>query len=145
MAMQLKPLYRVRFTYPEGWAVELPGGASQHFYIAEGVCTGRISGRFRGANHPQRRADGTFQPDFQGVILTEDGATIYFDSRGYGRAYPPGRRQIVASAIHLSDDERYTWLNDVVCACTGEVRARPGQDTELLLDVAELVWEPPAE
>jgi hypothetical protein len=46
-------------------------------------------------------------PDFQGVIETVDGAEVLFDDRGYGRAYPVGRRQIVTSATHLSEDERY--------------------------------------
>ena len=97
-------------------------------------------------------------PDFQGVIEAEDGATILFDIRGFGRAYPPGRRQIVSTASHLSDDERYRWLNDTVCVAAGEVRTRTGETesaaggkvtirptVELVLDVAELVWEPIAE
>jgi hypothetical protein len=46
------PLYRIRFTYPEGWAIGLGGDWEQHFYIAEGRCEGVISGRFRGANYP---------------------------------------------------------------------------------------------
>jgi hypothetical protein len=138
--MKLEPLYRTRFEYPESWAVELDGLA-QHFFLAEGRCEGAIAGRLRGANHPVRRADGTFRPDFQGVIETDDGATIFFDYRGYGRAYPVGRRQIVGFAFHLSDDERYRRLNDVVCACAGEVRMEES-GTVLVLDVAELVWEP---
>ena len=98
----------------------------------------------RGANHPRRRTDGTYCPDFQGVIETADGAEIFFDSRGYGRAYPVGRRQIVASVTHLSGAEEYRWLNDVVCVGAGEVRARPGGDgPDLVIDVAELVWQPP--
>jgi hypothetical protein len=141
--MRLEPLYRVRFEYPEGWSVELDG-FEQHFYVAEGRCEGEIAGRFRGANHPRRRADGTFCPDFQGVIETHDAATVFFDCRGYGRAYPAGRRQIVGFAFHLSDHERYRRLNDVVCACTGEVRTQ-GSGTVLVLDVAELVWEPVVE
>jgi hypothetical protein len=56
-----------------------------------------VTGRFRGANHPRRRGDGTFLPDFQGVITTDDGATIFFDYRGYGRSLParasPDRRR----------------------------------------------------
>ena len=40
--------------------------------------------------------DRTFVPDFQGVIETEDGATVFFDMHGYGRAYPVARRQIGA-------------------------------------------------
>jgi hypothetical protein len=151
--MQLRPLYRVRFVYPEGWTVNLTGERGTqgyHYYFAEGRCEGRISGRFRGANHPRSRTDGTFMPDFQGVIETDDGATILFDHMGYGRAYPAGRRQIVMAGTHVTEDERYKWLNDVVCAGTGEVRTLQGERenltrVELVLDVAELVWEPIAE
>lgn len=146
--MQLKPLYRLRFTYPEEWSVNItgPNGTeSEHLFFAEGRCEGRITGRFRGANHPHRRTDGTFMPNFQGVIETDDGALIMLDMRGYGRAYPPGRRQIVGSGTHLSEHENYKWLNDVVCVLVGEVRSRPGQEVELVVDVAELIWEPIAE
>jgi hypothetical protein len=72
------------------------------------------------------------------VIETDDGATIMFEWHGYGRAYPVGRRQVVGAVFHLSDHERYERLNDVVCVCTGEVRAAA---RELVVDVAELIWE----
>jgi hypothetical protein len=145
MTPPLKLLYRLTFTYPQGWGIPLAGDDStegQFFFIAEGRAEGRSSGRMTGANHPRRRGDGTFEPDFQGVIETDDGAVIYFNYRGYGRAYPPGRRQIVGSATHLSAAERYRWLNDVVAASTGEVRAREGQPAELIVDVYELEWQP---
>ncbi len=48
----------------------------------------------------------------------------------------------------MSDSERYRRLNDVVCVCVGEVRApsEPDQESpDLVIDVAELVWEPIAE
>jgi hypothetical protein len=151
--LQLKPLYTVRFRYPADWAVELTGPAGteeRHFYLAEGTCSGRLAGKFRGANHPRRRTDRTFTPDFQGVVETDDGAVIMFDYQGYGRAYPPGRRQIVIAATHLAADERYRWLNDVVCVGSGEVRVpdKPAEemtqiDVELVIDVSELIWEPP--
>src|SRR5687767_6030387 len=134
--MQLKPLYRVRFAAREAdpaISVTLNGPRGSHtqlFVILEGRCEGRVTGRFFGANHPQSRADGVFQPDFQGVIETEDGATIMFDHRGYGRPYPVGRRQIVGTFRHISGDERYHWLNDVVCAATGEVRESEGAPTQ---------------
>ena len=147
--MRLEPLYRVRFTYPESWTVGLEGGWEQHFLLAEGRCEGSISGRFRGANFPLREtAAGPFRPDFRAVIETDDGATIMFVWQGYGRAYPPGRRQIVGSVLHVSDDERYRRLNDVVCVSVGEVRAPSEPDREspdLVIDVAELIWEPIAE
>jgi len=144
--MRLEPLYRIRFTYPEGWAVDLEGGWQQHFYLAEGACEGELTGRFRGANFPLRRTvDGPFRPDMRGVIETDDGATVLFAFSGYGRAYPAGARQIVGSALHVSDHPRYRRLNDTVCVCVGEVRALAvagRSSSQIVLDVAELVWEP---
>lgn len=145
--MRLEPLYRLRFRYPEEWGVDIEGDGgtqSQYLFFAEGRVEGRIAGRFRGANHPQRRTDGTFLPDFQGVIETDDGAVILCDTHGYGRAYPVGRRQIVVATTHVSDDERYRWLNDVLCVGVGEVRSGE-DDTELVIDVSELIWEPIAD
>jgi hypothetical protein len=41
----------------------------------------------------------------------------------------------------MSDDERYRWLNDVVCTLPGEVRLRSdGSGSDVEYDVAELVW-----
>jgi hypothetical protein len=91
--MRLEPLYRVRLTYPEGWAVGL-------------------------------------------------------EWHGYGRAYPPERRQIAGSVFHLADREPYSRLNDAVSVCVGEVRAPsdPAQTgPDLVMDVAELIWEPIAD
>lgn len=144
--MRLEPLYRVRFTYPEDWMVRLEQDWEAHLFIAEGRCEGAISGRFRGANFPYRRGpSGPFTPDFRAVIESSDGATIMWECRGYGRAYPPGRRQIVGSVVHLSDDDRHKRLNDAMCVCVGEVRAPTdpsARSPDLVLDVAELIWEP---
>ena len=139
--MRLDPLYRIHFTYPEGWDISLGGDWEQHFYVAEGRREGAINGRFRRANYPQRRSDGTIRPDFRALIETDDGATIMFEWHGYGRDHPVGRRQVVGAIFHSIDDERYVRLNDVICVCVGEVRARPENPTELVIDIAELVWE----
>jgi len=148
-SLRLEQLYRIRFTYPEGWGVGLEGGWEQLLFLAEGRCEGSVACRFRGSNFPQRRtAAGPFVADFRAVIETDDGATIMFECHGHGRAYPPGRRQIVGSVLHVSDSERYRRLNDVVCVCVGEVRAPDDPNREspaLVMDVAELVWEPVAE
>jgi hypothetical protein len=144
--MRLEPLYRIRFAYPESWSVGLEGGWEQHLYLAEGRCEGAVCGRFRGANFPLRQgADGPFRPDFRAVIEADDGATIMLEWRGYGRARPVGRRQVVGAVFHWSDDDEYRRLNDAVCVCVGEVRAPrdPSQpEPDLVLDVAELIWEP---
>jgi hypothetical protein len=151
--MRLEPLYRLRFTYPDSWETHLTsklGTEEQHFFLAEGHCDGRINGRFRAANAPRRRTDGTFTPHFHEVIETDDGATIYLEFRGYGRTYPAGRRQWLVAGTHLSDAEAYHWLNEAIVVGTGEVRWNPQLETstapnaspDLVLDVAKLIWEP---
>jgi hypothetical protein len=146
----LEPLYRATFTTPAFWSVEIEGEhgtVGQSFLIAEGRTEGRLSARFLAANYPRRRSDGTLLPDFHGVLETDDGATVLFTWRGYARSAPEGRpRQLVGSVTHLSDDARYRWLNDVVCALAGEVRERPGSaGFDVVVDVIELVWQPLAE
>jgi hypothetical protein len=146
--LRLQPLYRLTFRYTEEWGVTLgdsPSLAGAYFFIAEGRCSGNLVGRFRAANHPLRRDDGTFLPNCQGIIDTEDGATIVVEMRGYGRAYPVGARQVVVAVTHVSDDPRYSRLNDSLAVGCGEVRRLPDDDAELVIDVSELVWEPMAE
>ena len=46
------------------------------------------------------------------------------------------------SATHLSEDERYRWLNDSLSVGVGEVRSQEGEPTELVIEWAEVVWEP---
>ena len=139
--MRLEPLYRLTFHYPEWWHVDAGAGDEHYLFVAEGRCEGGIAGRFRGANHPRRRGDGTYLPDFQGVIETDDGATIMVETRGFGRAYPEPRRQVVVATTHFTGDERYRRLNDVLCVGVGEVRPQD-ERTDIVIDVAEVVWEP---
>lgn len=132
--MRLEPLYRARFTTPERWSVEIrgPHGAeAQNLLFAEGRREGRIVASMRAANFPRRRADDTLTPDFRGVLETDDGATILFTRQGYRHTAGDGVRRLVGAMTHVSDDERYRWLNDVVCAVYGE-------DTPPLLDAVRL-------
>jgi Protein of unknown function (DUF3237) len=142
--MRVEALYTATFTTPEAWSVERPGagGERQSFLIAEGRCSGRIAGRVRAANYPRGRPDNVLLPDFRGVLETDDGATVLFAWRGYARPSSSGR-ELVGSITHVSDDMRYSWLNDVVGVVTGEVRREPGGDgSEVVIEVAEIVWEP---
>jgi hypothetical protein len=170
--VRLATLYTIRFFYPQGWSVAVTGpqGTEQRdFYPAEGRCEGRVRGMFRGANHPRRRPDETYEMDLQGFIETEDGATIMIDYQGYGRSrrrsdelyaaasmtseVTARRRQVVGFARHLTDSPSYHWLNDAVCAIAGEVRPPVGvppdqirqADVRLVFDVAELLWDAPPE
>ena len=129
--MQLDPFYRVTFTTTESWSVTregTDGSEGQSFLIADGRAEGRISGRYRAANFPRRRVDGVLEPSFRGVLETDDGATILFRWDGLTTGATSGARQLVGTMSHVSDDERYRWLNDRLCAVEGEVRARSGGD-----------------
>jgi hypothetical protein len=170
--MRLEPLYTLRFFYPDGWGIALTGpkGTEEHdFYFAEGQCDGRVTGKFRGSNHPRKRTDETYEMNLQGFIETNDSATIMIDYRGYGRSRKGSddlyeaasvatdatrfRRQVVGFARHVTDNPKYVWLTDAVCAIAGEVRVpvvlEGGQveqgDVKLVFSVSEIVWETPPE
>ena len=127
--MRLEPLYRLGFRYSGIWDAQ-----DLRLLFGDGRCEGRVSGGFRGVNRARRRSDGSFEPDYDAIIQTDDGASILWHLTGYG--WPESGR-VVAAVKHASDDERYAWLNDVLCAVAGTVARR-----EVVLDVAELVWEP---
>ena len=56
---------------------------------------------------------------------------------------PSGMRQLLGTIQHVTDDDRYAWLNDRVCAIEGEVRPRvEGDGFDVVLDVWVMVWEP---
>ena len=131
--MRLESLYRLRFRYDEHWSI-----GAQNFGIAEGRCEGRVSGRFRAANHARVREDGTVLPDIQGVIEVDGGGLLMLDLRGRARLLEDGSLRAVGTATHLSGDERFRWLDDVVCAI--EARRAPDED-EIEVEVSELVWE----
>jgi hypothetical protein len=143
--MRLEPFYRVTFTTPESWNVTRKGrsGAEgQSFLIAEGRVEGRLSARYRAANYPRRRVDGALEPEFRGVLETDDGATVLFHWEGLASLTDSGMRQLVGTIQHVADDDRYAWLNDRVCAVEGEVRPRADAGFDVILDVSLMVWEP---
>jgi hypothetical protein len=144
--MQLEDLYRVTFTTPESWSVTRSGSdgdEGQSFLIAEGRATGRISARYRAANYPRRRVDQALEPAFRGVLETDDGASILFHWEGLAAMTPSGMRALLGTIQHVTDDERYVWLNDRVCTVEGEVRPRAaGDGFDVILAVSLMVWEP---
>jgi uncharacterized protein DUF3237 len=144
--MQLEPIYRVTFTTPESWNVTREGASGaegQSFLIAEGRAEGRLAARYRAANFPRRRVDDALEPEFRGALVTDDGATILFHWEGLAASTDTGMRTLLGIAQHVTDDERYRWLNDRVCAVEGEVRPRTdGSGFDVVLEVSEMVWEP---
>ena len=141
--MRLNPLYTVTFTTPEAWSVEVTAGVEgRGFLLAEGRSTGRLSARYRAANFPRKRSDGALVPEFRGVLETDDGATILFEWNGLATLADSGMRLLLGSLVHTTDDPRYRWLNDRVCAVEGEVHPRSdGTGSEVVFEVAEMIWE----
>jgi hypothetical protein len=81
-------------------------------------------------------------PEFRGVLETDDGAVILFEWQGLAVLGDSGMRQLLGSLVHTTDDPRYRWLNDHVCAVEGEVRPRgDGSGFDIVLEVSEMVWE----
>jgi hypothetical protein len=143
--MRLEPLYTATFTTPESWSVEVAAEAGiegRGFLLAEGRTTGRISARYRAANFPRKRVDAALVPEFRGVLETDDGGAILFEWQGLGVLTDSGMRKLLGSLVHTTDDTRFRWLNDRVCAVEGEVRPRTdGPGFEVVLEVSEMVWE----
>jgi hypothetical protein len=143
--MRLELLYTVTFTTPEAWSVEAAAEAGiegRSFLLAEGRSVGRLSARYRAANFPRKRADGALVPEFRGVLETDDGAAILFEWQGLAVLTDSGMRGLLGSLVHTTDDHRYLWLNDRVCAVEGEVRPRTeGSGFEVVFEVSEMVWE----
>jgi hypothetical protein len=143
--MRLELLYTVTFTTPKAWSVELAADAGiegRSFLLAEGRSTGRLSARYRAANFPRKRTDAALVPEFRGVLETDDDATILFEWQGLAVLSASGMRQLLGSLVHTTDDPRYRWLNDRVCAVEGEVRPRAdGSGFDVVFEVSEMVWE----
>ena len=122
--------------------MELAGPAGtegQSFLIAEGRCEGRLPGRElpRGGG-PAPPSCQTFAASFRQPAARRC-LSHGTDTRGLPRVECASS----LAALPMSDDERYRWLNDVVCTLTGEVRPRSdGSGSDVEYDVAELVWEP---
>jgi len=143
--MRLASLYTVIFATPEAWSVEVASDAGiegRSFLLAEGRSTGRLSARYRAANFPRKRTDAALVPEFRGVLETDDGATILFEWQGLAVLGDSGVRELLGSLVHTTDDPRYRWLNDRVCAVEGEVRPRAdGSGFGVVFEVSEMVWE----
>ena len=126
--MRLEHLFDLDLRYEGEYVVVRPyGGADGIGYAAgTGRATGpRVEGDVRFSNNPRVRGDGALLADLAGAIVTDDGARVVFSITGLGRKDPNGRSFNVALAMTLeSDDERYAWLNEALCAAEASVVGR---------------------
>ena len=77
--------------------------------LAEGA---RVSGRVRWDLFENQR-EGVCDTHFRGVIETEDGATIAFDTLGFFRPLkgPGNKWALMGVAAFEPEDDRYAWLS----------------------------------
>lgn len=139
----LDVLYRVTYTMPESWAAGIGDpatGESRHLLIGEGRCEGRISGRVRLVNHPHRRSDGLLEPEFHGVVETDDGAVVLFRFAGLGEVLPDRVLRIMGLVVHESSDERYGWVRWAPALVGGSVPLDHPPYT-ITVASAEGLWE----
>ncbi len=115
---------------------ETPLGKRRIVTVTGGQFEGeRLSGRLLpgGGDWLLERADGVSVLDVRLTLQTDDGALIYMTYRGLrhgppevlarlakGEAVDPGSYYFRASPVFETADDRYGWLNRIVCVAVGE-------------------------
>ncbi len=118
---------------------ETPHGRRRIIGITGGRFSGeRLSGRVLpgGADWQVIRADGVADLDARYTLETHDGALIYVTNRGYrhgpsavmqklaeGEQVDPSLYYMRTTPLFETGDERYAWLNRMICVATGARRA----------------------
>ena len=97
------------------------GIGGQYVGTLEGIVKGeRLRGTFKSVNVPARRPDNVNCPAFRGVIVTDDGAKIYFELNGIALLRPEDKARVFTTSLSLrTGDPRYAWVNDTVGAAEG--------------------------
>jgi hypothetical protein len=107
-----------------GYVVLRPFGGDDGAGYGEGrgtVAGERLAGTCVWSNHPQRRGDGRMLPDVHGLIVTDDGAEVLFRLNGVTVFDTEGRGGQNLVGTFTAEDERYAWLNDLVCVAEGVI------------------------
>jgi hypothetical protein len=115
-----------------------PLGRRRIIAIAGGRFSGeRLSGRVLpgGADWQLIRSDGVAELDARYTLETADGALVYVRNRGYrhgpadilkrlaaGENVDPAHYYMRTTPLFETGDERYAWLNRIVCVASGARR-----------------------
>jgi len=137
--LNLRPLLKAEITLAAPLELgDTPLGRRRIIHITGGRFSGaRLSGRVLagGADWQVIRADGVADLDARYTLETSDGALIYVRNRGYRHGPPEIIRKLAAgepvdaSLYYMrttpsfeTGDQRYAWLNRMVCVATGARR-----------------------
>ena len=127
MTMRLVHLCDMTLDYEGAPAMVRPysGQEGTVFGAGAGVASGeRLHGTVKWFNYAHRRSDGVMLPTMTGAVTTDDGATILFTMQGRTNftVTGEGARQTgnqLFSVFFETEDERFRWLNTVVCVMEG--------------------------
>lgn len=148
---KLRPLLKAEITLaPPQEVGDTPMGRRRIIAITGGRFSGdRLSGRVLpgGADWQVIRSDGVAYLDTRYSLQTDDGALIYVRNLGYrhgpaevmerlraGEAVDPALYYMRTTPWYETGDERYLWLNRIICVATGARRA-----SAVELDVFEVL------
>jgi hypothetical protein len=135
--MRLVPLFEGELIYDESTEIGFPtygeDGDWSAYVQGHGSISGvRLEGELRWTNHPRRRADGTWLPNYVGTIATADGAQVLFSMAGYnqglGDPFTYEQRAALCSLTLAATEERYHWVNALFAVVEADVR--PSADPE---------------
>src|SRR4030081_2806877 len=89
--------------------------------MLEGTVTGdRLRGTLKSVNAPAKRPDNVNCPAFRGVIVTNDGAKIYFEFNGIALLRPEDKARVFTTSLVLRrGNARYSGVNNTVGAVEG--------------------------
>ena len=131
--------YAITLEYPPDDTPEGPYGNRRVFTFTGGSFEGpRLKGKIvpPGGDRYLRRADWIGHVDYRATLKTDDGAQIYLQLFGITRADPTrptrpegepadyGDRYYMVTPRFETGDDRYAWLNGLVCV--GEGKPIPG-------------------
>jgi hypothetical protein len=137
--LQLRPLLKLDIALAEPQELgDAPLGRRRIINITGGRFRGeRLSGKVLpgGADWQVVRGDGVADLDARYTLETEDGALIYVRNHGYrhgpadvlkelssGKDVDPSLYYMRTTPLFETGDQRYAWLNRLICVGTGARR-----------------------
>lgn len=114
----MKRLFEIELQYKPEMAPVSPATGKIGEYIGSGE--GCAKGKVRGTVHWdlfEKQEDVICESNLRGLIETQDGATILFDTLGFFRRpdKPGDQTWVNAAAVRFETaDERYAWLNTLI-------------------------------
>ena len=121
---ELKHLFEIRLEYKqEKPPVSEAGKVGEYIGSGEGTVDGaEISGSVHWTLF-ETQSETICESNLFGIIETEDGAEIKFDTMGFFMRpdkTKPHQWTTSAAVTFVTEDERYTWLNSVLGVWSGE-------------------------